>query len=153
MHQLSSLLLNTFSKTISLLKSRQAPGYDLISPKILKELTEVGISFILYIFNAILRNVSFPIQWKRAQIKMILKPGKPPDMASSYRPMSLLPILSKVLETLLLKRIQPIIDEQKLIPEHQFGFRQKHSAIEQVNRVYEKERIAFDERIVAQQHM
>ena len=84
MHQLSSLLLNTFSKTISLLKSRQAPGYDLISPKILKELTEVGISFILYIFNAILRNVSFPIQWKRAQIKMILKPGKPPDMASSY---------------------------------------------------------------------
>ena len=53
---------------------------------------------------------------------MILKPGKPTDMASSYRLLSLLPILSK--ETLLLKRIQPIIDEKKG-PDHQFGFRQK----------------------------
>ena len=55
-------------------------------------------------------------------------------------------ILSKVLETLLLKRIQPIIDEQKLIPDHQFGFRQKHSTIEQVNRVFTIARRALEEK-------
>ena len=146
MQQIKPITKLELRATISRLKSRKAPGYDLISPKILKELPEVGISFILYIFNAILRNVSFPIQWKTAQIKMILKPGKPPDMASSYRPISLLPILSKVLETLLLKRIQPIIDEQKLIPDHQFGFRQKHSTIEQVNRVFTIARRALEEK-------
>ena len=84
---------------------------SLISPKILKELPEFGIAFIVHIFNAILRNLSFPLQWKTAQIKMILKPGKPPDMASSYRPISPLPILSKVLETLLVKKIQSIMSK------------------------------------------
>jgi hypothetical protein len=38
-----------------------------------------------------------------------LKPGKNPNYAASYRPISLLPILSKVLEKILLKRLVPII--------------------------------------------
>jgi hypothetical protein len=67
---------------------------------------------------------------------VIPKPGKPPNQVSSYRPISLLPIISKVFEKLFLKRIQPLIDERNLIPEHQFGFRHKHSTIEQVHRIY-----------------
>ena len=77
---------------------------------------------------------------------MMLKSAKPPEMTSSYGPVSLLSILSKVLETLLLKRIQPIIDEHQLIPDHQFGFLQKHATIEQVNRVYTIVRRALEEK-------
>ena len=66
---------------------------------------------------------------------VILKPGKPPEKPDSYRPISLLSILSKVYEKVLLLRIRSIIKAKNLIPDIQFGFREKHSTIEQVHRV------------------
>jgi len=66
---------------------------------------------------------------------MLLKPGKPPEHVTSYRPISLLPSLLKLFEKLLLKRLKPIIKARRLIPEYQFEFRNKHSTIEQVHRV------------------
>ncbi|CAG4981210.1 unnamed protein product [Colias eurytheme] len=68
---------------------------------------------------------------------MIAKPGKNPVEAQSYRPISLLPIPSKILEILILRRLTPIISEKKLLPDHQFGFRQRHGTIEQVHRLVE----------------
>ncbi|KMQ81725.1 rna-directed dna polymerase from mobile element jockey-like protein, partial [Lasius niger] len=56
----------------------------------------------------------------------------------SYRPISLLPIASKVFEKLLLKRLLPIIEEENLIPNHQFGFRRQHTTLEQVHRIVNK---------------
>jgi hypothetical protein len=43
--------------------------------------------------------------------------------------------MSKIFEKLLLDRLLPIITERGLIPNHQFGFRQHHSTIEQIHRV------------------
>ena len=51
-----------------------------------------------------------------AEVVMIPKPGKPPHEATSYRPISLLPIISKLFEKLLLKRLKLIVDEKNLIP-------------------------------------
>jgi hypothetical protein len=68
-----------------------------------------------------------------AQIILILKPGKPPNEVTFYRPISLLPIVSKVFEKLLLKRLLPMVESNRLIPNHQFGFRQRHSTIEQTH--------------------
>ncbi|VVC42957.1 Reverse transcriptase domain, partial [Cinara cedri] len=113
------------------LNPKKAPGYDEISPKILKELPKKAIIHLTHIYNAILRMEYIPEQWKRAQVIMLLKPGKPPEDVTSYRPISLLPSLSKLLEKLLLKRLKPIIEEKHLIPDHQFGFRNKHSTIDQ----------------------
>ena len=111
-------------RSIQNLKLKKAPGYDLITPNVLKELPDVAFRFLTYIFNAILRTSTFPRQWKVAEIHMILKPAKQAE---------LLPILSKIMETLLLKRLCPLIACRKLIPDHQFGFRQYHSTTEQVN--------------------
>lgn len=47
-------------------------------------------------------------------------------------------ITSKVLEILFAKRVKPIIEENKLISKHQFGFKSKHSTIEQVHRLIDK---------------
>ena len=61
---------------------------------------------------------------------MLPKPGKDPHQTASYRPISLLPVFSKILEKIIYDRIKPIIEKEKLIPDHQFGFRNKHSTIE-----------------------
>lgn len=66
---------------------------------------------------------------------MIGKPGKEPTNVMSYRPISLLPSISKLLEKLVLHRINEDLDPQEWIPDHQFGFRQAHSTIQQTHRI------------------
>lgn len=56
-----------------------------------------------------------------------VKHEKPPTEVSSFRLISLLPVISKLFEKVLLKHMKPIIEENNLIPFHQFGFREKHS--------------------------
>jgi hypothetical protein len=114
---------------------RKAPGFDLITGKVLQELTDKAFRALTQIFNAVTRTGHFPGNWKISTIIMISKPGKPTDQVTSYRPISLLPLISKVYEKLLLKRLHPILDQETLIPTHQFGFRKQHRTIEQVHRI------------------
>lgn len=88
-----------------------------------------------YIYNGSLRLTYFPYQWKIPTIILIPKHGKYPNRPESYRPISLSPVLGKFFEKLLLSRLLPILDENKLIPEHQFVFRKKHAATKQTLRV------------------
>lgn len=138
--------ISEVTNVISKLNIKKAPGYDLITAKLLKELPISAIRYITYIFNAVFRLQHFPLQWKVAQIILIQKPGKPSDQTTSYRPISLLPAISKVLETIILNKLLPIINDRQLIPDHQFGFRKQHSTIEQVNRVYKIARDALEEK-------
>jgi hypothetical protein len=48
---------------------------------------------------------------------MIPKPGKPMHKAASYRPISLLPVMSTLFEKSLIKRLKPIIEMEKPNPE------------------------------------
>ena len=119
---------NEIKLIINSLKPRKSPEYDLITAAILKNLPEKGFTFFSYLYNAICRLYFIPPQWKVAEIKMILKPGKSSDDAKSYRPISLLPITSKVMVLLSLKEITPVVENKRLIPDHQFGFRKKNKA-------------------------
>jgi hypothetical protein len=67
---------------------------------------------------------------------MVPKPGKPVDDVTSYRPISLLPIPSKVFEKLLLKILRKDVDLPALLPDYQFGLRAGHSTIHQTHRVF-----------------
>ncbi|MGR0295363.1 reverse transcriptase domain-containing protein, partial [Klebsiella pneumoniae] len=82
---------------------------------------------IIHIFNGAFRLKHVPMQWKVAEVIMLLKPDKPANEVKSYRPISLLPVLSKLFEKLFLKRLAPILEERNLVPNHQFGFRKKHT--------------------------
>ena len=82
-----------------------------------------GLKLITFIFNAVFRLTYFPLQRKVAQVIVIQKLGKPAHETSSYRPISLLRILLKVLETIIQRRLNPIIDSKNIIANHQFGFR------------------------------
>jgi hypothetical protein len=69
-----------------------------------------GIVHLTTICSAIIRTGYFPIEWKVAQIIMILRPGKPLEEASTYRLSSLLPIMSKIFKKAMLNRSCPIIE-------------------------------------------
>ena len=128
------------------LNSRKAPGYDLITGQILKRLPRKTIVLLTVVFNRMLTLSYFPVLWKYAEIIMIPKPGKPPHEPTSYRPISLLPITSKLFERLLLLRINEEHDPSTLLPSHQFGFRERHSTIHQVHRVVNKIATSLEEK-------
>ena len=70
----------------------------------------------------------FPDVWKRAFITPILKEGKNPTEATSYRPVALLSCLSKVLERLVHEQLLTFCLENQVIPQEQFGFLKGRSA-------------------------
>ena len=123
---------NEISKNIN---PRKAPGFDLITGQVLKELPRKALIKLVNLINAAFRLKYVPQLWKVAEVIMIPKPGKSPHEVTSYRPISLLPIMSKLFEKLLLKRLEIIIEKKQLIPDHQFGFRKQHSTIDQVHRI------------------
>lgn len=128
------------------LKNKKAPGYDRITNEILKKLTSKAIAYLCAIFNACLRTGHFPSKWKHAEIIVIPKPGKNKRIVSSYRPISLLPTLSKLLEKVIQRRLQADIDEGNKIPAFQFGFKKHHSTTQQLLRLTEAIVKGFEEK-------
>jgi hypothetical protein len=113
----------------------KAPGYDLLTARLLRQLPYKSILYLTYIFNAILRTSHYPIQWKFSIVVLFHKPGKPHHLPTSYRPISLLSLLSKLFEKLLMPRLREHLTIAQTIPSHQFGFRQSHSTIQQCHRL------------------
>jgi len=117
------------------LHPRKAPGPDQITTLMICKKPQEGKKAILHLLNATTRLGYWPRSLKRARIIMILKPGKDPIDVTSYRRISLLPVLSKILEKLLLSRITKDLPPQMWMPSHQFGFRKGHSTIHQCHRL------------------
>jgi len=91
------LTLKQIKTEITRLRTRKAPGIDHVSPLMLKERSRKGIVLLTYLFNAILRLQYWPKQLKVAEIILIPKPVKNPNDVSSYRPISLLSTIPKLL--------------------------------------------------------
>jgi hypothetical protein len=130
------------------INSKKAPGFDLITGEVLQQLPRKAILKITNLINAAFRLKYVPRLWNVAEVIMIPKPGKPPHEAASYRPISLLPVMSKLFEKLLIKGLKPIIERKNIIPNHQFGFRSKHSTIDQVHRITNITENALEEKKV-----
>ena len=113
---------------------------------VLQELPQTAVFFLTTLYNSMLRLSYYPLLWKFAQIIMVPKPGKPAHDVASYRPISLLPILSKIFEKLLLQRLRSDVDLSHLIPGYQFGFRPGHSPVQQAHRVVNEIVTSLEER-------
>lgn len=120
---------------ISYLKNNKAPGFDGITNRLLKKLPQLALSFLRYIFNVCLLNDYFPNCWKISKVKCICKPCKPPRFVESYRPISLLSCVSKIFERIILSRLNEHLDENNIIPNHQYGFRTGKSCTHQLFRL------------------
>ena len=120
-------------REIKNIKIKKSPGCDGINGRLVKCLPHCAVVHLTAVYNSVLRSGHFPTCWKLAEIILINKPGKPENCVDSYRPISLLPIFSKIFERLILNRLQ--IHLRKIIPNHQFGFRKQHGTIQQCHRV------------------
>ncbi|GFX35179.1 RNA-directed DNA polymerase from mobile element jockey [Trichonephila clavipes] len=79
----------------------------------------------------------FPKSWKTAVVVPILKPGKNSALAESYRPISLLPVLSKLAEKVILARLNDYLERENILIPEQHGFRPRLSTSHQLLRVVE----------------
>ena len=101
-----------------------APGESGISWEILKMAWPVIEDHFVTLANACTNIGHHPTEWRKALVVVIPKPGKDDySQAKSYRPISLLETLSKLIEKVMLKRFLYDIDKYSLIPTTQFGTR------------------------------
>ena len=108
-------------KIIKSLDSNKSSDIYGMSPKLLKILSPAISETLSNIFNESFALGVLPDHMKLAMITPIFKGGSKLDV-SNYRPVSVLPIISKVLEKLMLTRLTKYLDKSKIIYEHQFGF-------------------------------
>lgn len=109
---------------------RKTTGFDLITAEIAFKLLKKILLLLIYIYNSMLRFTYFPILWKFTIIIMIPKPNKSPDSSETYRPISLLPLLSKILKK---KRVLPVFEAN--LANSQLRFRHNYSTIHHVHRL------------------
>ena len=100
---------------LSSLDINKASGPDNISAHMLKATAHSIVPSVTKLFNIYIRNGTLPSMWKCTNVVPIPK-GKEVDQVSNYRPISLLSILSNVLETHMVK----LIKEHLLTSDHSF---------------------------------
>jgi len=140
-----AITIGELKGVIKRLHPSKAPGPDLVTTLMIQELPPEDLKAILHLLNAITRLEHWPKPLKQAKVIMILKPGKNPTDIASYRPISLLPVISKILEKLLLLRLSNEMSPQSWIPSNQFGFRKQHSTIHQCHRLTDTILKAFED--------
>jgi Reverse transcriptase (RNA-dependent DNA polymerase) len=99
-----------------------SPGLNNVRFIHLRRLPEIGFSFVLELFNEILRTSEIPNSWKHTKIIAIPKPGRDADRADSYRPISLLSCIRKLFEKILV-RLDIWAEKNEIMSNSQFGFR------------------------------
>ena len=114
------------SKVIDNLKSKSSSGKDRLSNKLLKFIKEEISKPFTLIVNQILTTGIFPEKLKVAKVIPIFKKGEN-YIFDNYRPVSLLPSLSKVIEKIMYVQLYDYFSINKLLYESQYGFRSKHS--------------------------
>ena len=106
---------------ISLLKNSKAPGLDNIHHEMIKYFGPTTRLWLLDMLNDCIKQKQIPNVWRKAKVVALLKPGKDPESPKSNRPIALLCSVYKLLERMILTRLQCKI-EHRLIPQ-QAGFR------------------------------
>ena len=88
----------------SSLKAGSSPGHDDIKPDVVKAVKHLIASPLVHIFNLSMSTGIFPDQLKLAKVVPIFKSGDV-HLCNNYRPISVLPVFSKVFERIIHKRI------------------------------------------------
>ena len=107
------------------------------------ERCSLGLTYLTNTFNVALNTNPIPHMWKLANIIPILKPDKDHNTGTSFRPISLLSVISKTLEKALLPHIS------NNIPQHhtQHGFKAKHSTTTALHNINNTIASGFNQRI------
>ena len=132
---------NTVNKMLKGFKPKTSKGFDGISMKMIKHVSDFVVGPITLLINQSLMTNIFPSKLKIAKIMPLLK--KPniftPD---NFRPISLLPCVSKIIEKCVFTQVFDYFENHKLLFGSQYGYRKNHSTetacLELVDKLYKQ---------------
>ena len=128
------------AKLIDKLQADVAVGYDNISSRIIKDSKDTLTPWLTKIINIGYETSTFPDNMKIANIKPIFKENNKEKIAN-YRPISILPVISKVFERSCTDQLVKFLEENDKISRTQHAYRKGHSTqtclVEIVNQLYE----------------
>ena len=113
-------------RTVKKMKNKDSRGWDGISCSLLNSVISTVIEPLTTAVNAVFEFGQFPEELKLAIVSPIFKSGETTD-PSNYRPISVLPVFSKVIERLIYVRLIECIETNKTLNKHQHGFRRGYS--------------------------
>ena len=129
----SNVFVHDVVQIVSKLESKSSQDMFGISNFLLKKIIENIAIPLTHILNLSLQSGEIPSEFKNAKVKPIFKlNSKDSDLLclmSNYRPISLLPIFSKILEKLVALKLTKFLDENNLLYKHQYGFQRKKSTL------------------------
>ena len=108
------------------LKTKKSSGQDGISSTLLKSFEGKITNILTLIINQSLSTGIFPNKLKTAKVVPVFKKDDP-HQPGNYRPISLLPAISKVFEKVVYKQVYNYMNANSLLYKSQYGFREKHS--------------------------
>lgn len=123
------------TKIYSKLPNKTSCGIDNIPLIVLKHITPKIIIEYTTLFNHCINNYYFPKIWKMAKVLPLPKKGKTPNHPLNTRPISLGCNNSKVLEIIINNRLNQHCTKNKVIPDAQFGFKNKQSTTNAINKL------------------
>ena len=105
---------------------RKSTGHDELPPIVLDRCASVLAPSIVTLFNTSLSCSSVPLAFKKANVSPLFKGGSP-TIATNYRPVSLLPVLSRLLEKVVHQQMTQYLSLHSILPDSQFAYRPFHS--------------------------
>ena len=117
---------NETMKAIDRLENKSSSGHDGISNKLLKLVKNELKEPLTLIINQMITTGIFPEAFKISKITPLYKKGDH-SLLTNYRPISLLPTISKVFERIIYDQMYEYLNENNLLAKEQFGFRKNHS--------------------------
>jgi len=128
---------NEVLKIIKTLKPKASSGFDMLTNCMLKKEKTRFAQLITPLINKSLTQGEFPEALKIAKVIPIHKKGDKTKL-TNYRPISLLPVLSKVFEKVINQQLTKKLDENNLIDKDQYGFRTGHGTDDAIIRFVDK---------------
>lgn len=113
-------------KFLSSLDISKATGLDGIGPRLLKLSSPVITKSITFVVRQSLLTGKFPSLWKQAKVNPLHKGGAKEEI-NNYRPISILPTLSKLLEKFIQKHLMTFMNTYDVLHQSQSGFRSGYS--------------------------
>lgn len=118
------------------LPAGKATGPDGIPNEVLRTVVKQKPDLVLNAFNTCMKQCTFPDRWKTARLVLLHKgPEKPIADPASFRPLCMLDSAGKLLERVILKRLNDHLDATGQRSQNQYGFRRGSSTVDAIERV------------------